>query len=184
MKILTAKYCIEFAQKGNNNILWPLTLEVFRGRWDAAYVSGAAISDGMMQLHRKFPIIRGICVEVDEANKLARVFDPYDANESNGKEWQKLSAALAGVPLVGESRFSPLAEQKYKLDANKLKEWLYEMRRHVDAGLAVEVMERGYSSLPELEEIDMMSGKRRLNPYSAHHGSPVEFEQVEATATK
>jgi hypothetical protein len=178
MAVRPGKYGIEFAAKRNGTILWPLDFETYRGRWDSSYVSGQSPSEGMGAIHRAFPVIRGICVEVDTAERVVRIFDPYAPGEVDEAKWSALSKTLKGLPGgLGKTNWAPMEAKVIKnLTADQLKDWMYQCRHHADIGKAEPLTDRGYSSWPSQDEIAKMPGKNRVNFYSASHNGITEYK--------
>lgn len=182
-KIL-GKFGVEISAPCNRQVQFRLTLDTLRGRYDSAVNSGMGASEGMGALQRAFPIIRGECIEVDTIKRQARIFDPYAKGESEADKWERMAPLVSGVPVVGKLNMAPQNKTTTKeLDADRLKEWMYEVRNLIDTNKAVELTGKGYSEWPSMEAIKAMPGKVRKNHYSSHLDGEVKYQfEVPVTA--
>lgn len=182
-KIL-GKFGVEIQAPYNRQVQFRLTLDTLRGRYDSAINSGMGASEGMGALQRAFPIIRGECIEVDTTRKEAKIFCPYAKGESDGDKWERMNQLINGVPVVGKLNMGPRkATVAKELDADRLKEWMYEVRNLIDTNKAIELTGKGYSEWPTMDAIKAMPGKVRKNHYSSHLDGEVKYQyEVPVTA--
>ncbi len=176
---LQGKFGMEFALPRNGNAYWPLTLETLRGRWESSYVSGQSPSEQIGRLHQSFPVIRGVCIEVDTVKRRARIFDPYAPGEEEADKWEKLNLLVESVPVAGKLGMEPMRSVETKeMSADQLKDWMYQCRKHIEGGKAIPLTGKGYREWPSLDDVKKMPGKCRANFYTGAIDGSKEFEHT------
>lgn len=156
------QYAIEIAGPNNDRVLFPPLGAVIRGRWDQAKTAHLDKGEAMRALALVAHTIPGRMIAVDTDKMLGKVVDPL-GHESNKGLLEKLNAVFKAHSLVFGGGVKPYEDQTVSLTVDTVKDWLYWMRRLVDNGMAQEVG-AGYKSLPPLEDIRKMPGKRRADP--------------------
>jgi hypothetical protein len=150
---------IEVASELNNTLLFgPLGNMEVRGRWDFNHVAGRFTHDSMKALNKATSVIPGECLAVDPKARTCRLFDPLRETPQGRKIWQAIKPIIeryASHFECGTSLREPIVYTD--CDEDRMKTWLYYMRRAVDSGLAVVV---GNRELPTLEEIKALPGRR------------------------
>lgn len=156
---------IEVATPKNQNFIFgPLRGVRIRGRWDFHKIAGRFSHDSMKALNKVTSIIPGECLGVDVTSQRCRLFDPLRETTKGRALWEKLSPIIAGYQShfeCGTSLREPIVREQ--CNADTIKTWLYYMRRAVDSGCA---MQFGNNSLPSLEDIKAMQGRRESGLFS------------------
>jgi hypothetical protein len=156
---------IEIATDRNNNFRFaPLGQLPIRGRWDFNKVAGRFQHEAMLAVNHVTSIILGECLAVDVKNRTCRLFDPLRETEAGRRMWAGIKPIIEqfkGHFQSGTALREPTVIRD--CDEDKLKTWLYYMRRAVDAGHAQVVSN---SRLPLLEEIKALPGRREVGMYA------------------
>jgi hypothetical protein len=156
-------YEIEVAGRANQNLLFAGNSQVLRGRWDAANVSHLEPSAELRQLHGITNVIPGIRIQIDEKRQLIRVHDPLETTEDGKAILAKIRAFFAANKgKFEDGKATPESTDEWTKD--NVKNWLYWMRRALDAGHAIKTPES--ESLPSLAAIRAMPGKRIAEPFN------------------
>jgi hypothetical protein len=155
----TNEFTIEVASEGNNTLLFgPLGNMEVRGRWDFNHVAGRSTHDSMKAMNKTASIIPGERIAVDPKARTCRLYDPLRETPQGQKVWEAVKPIIERFKShfnCGTSLREPIVY--HDCDEDRMKTWLYYMRRAVDAGLAIVV---GNKELPTLEEIKALPGRR------------------------
>lgn len=165
-KLPEKRYTIEIANQGNSPVTFPPTKTKLYARWDYANCLNRTIgSAGHKALAMEFRDgIPGMCVQLDLATFTGRIFWPQSL-DGEGEEIKKRMAAVYKahpVELGKPPTFDPPAE--FKLDADGMKAWLYNMRRIVDQKLG-KFVAGSDEDLPSLAEVKGLPGKLPRDPF-------------------
>jgi len=168
-----ARITIEIAGPQNDNYMWPVTQEALRGRWRAAVVAHHDKSDGLKAVCA-LESIPGLHVWIDTRAKECGICDPLGMDEKGepvsdeGRRKFKQWETIQREHQTQLSKMAPWEPQAFSSDrCNKdfMKEWLFCMRRAIDAGYAIYV--DGSQQLPPIEEIVKLPGRITNEPFNS-----------------
>ncbi len=166
---------IEIASERNHSYSFAPTLEVLRGRWASANVAHLEPGAVLRQVHQAAPIIPGMRVRVDVANRTLTVYDPLKETEEGQKIWARISAIFEQNEEVFGADIKPVDSSRVEFSVDAVKEWLYWMRRAINAGHAIKTPES--SEIPTLEEVKKLPGKRQAEPWNITSASKPASER-------
>jgi hypothetical protein len=157
------KYTVEACGQNNEQWIYAPLREKLRGHWSWAKVGHKDKSEYAKVLSQAAPEVPGQCILIDTDKKELVVFDPLIETP----EGQRVLAAMNGVNerFGAESGGKKTGAERSILklrDENEVKTHLHFMRLGIDEGLAK--TPNGGESLPSLEEIAAMPGKRLRDP--------------------
>ncbi len=155
-----AQYSIEVNGPKDESIIFAPTQTKVRGRWDFQRTAHRDKSEVLKRLAYEVPMIPGKVIALDSDAKKGCIFDPLGSGE--GKAILEKINAIAKD--TGGEVTAAHPTENYVLDVHGVKEWLYWMRRQVDAGMATVVP--GSANLPTLEQIAELPGRRRADPFN------------------
>lgn len=152
-----AKYIFEVAGPNCENLLFQVTREKLRGRWEASRVARFIPSEAMRDLNT-IPAIPGMHIVVDTSAKKAVIYDPLREDADGQRIWKQVHKVLK----THEYAFGPIYDLsppvERTLTADDLKTWLFSLRSAYDSGILQKVA--GSDELPSVEDIRRMPGKR------------------------
>lgn len=167
-KFPIGKFGLEVALRNNQQPIFGPTQTKLRGRFSASNVVGFSMSEQLSRLIQKFPVIKGLFIEIDTAERTLRIYDPYRGTEQGAREWKELSKLIDDVPVVGSYGMQPYEELLIKGELatdNKLKDWFYTCCKWVANGKAIPFDGDGYSKWPDPKDVDRMPGSRVTNRF-------------------
>lgn len=178
-------YGVEIKLPHNRNFIFGPTKTRMRGRYESAAVAGFNTAEALGKLFRTFPVIRGMCIEVNTADRTLRIYDPYRETEQGRREWKQLSELIAAVPVVGSMHMEP--QEEYLIEGesvtdDKIKDWMYEcvqiMHKAPGKNKAIPLTGEGYRTWPTLDEVRKMPGGRWNNRFTERGWNRPELVDV------
>lgn len=158
-----AKYSIEICGPRCESVIFNPTGTRVRGRWDFAQNAHRDKAEVMKALAYEVPQIPGKIIALDTDERKGRIFDPLSTG-AGAAILAKVNEIFKGHGTVmEEGRAHPSEDSTLTVDS--VKDWLYWMRRLVDAKLAVIVP--GSLDLPALDDIRAMPGRRLADPLNS-----------------
>jgi hypothetical protein len=159
------KYIIEVAGPKNQYVIFQPTQQRLRGRLSVAHVAHLRPTEVNAELYREVGDIPGIWIALDTDKKYGEILDPLKETPEGREKMAKINSVLNRYKHVsgGEKRGHDRS-QHANLTVDQVKEWLHYMRQMVDDKIALEVT--GSASLPKIDEIREMPGKRRRDPFN------------------
>lgn len=174
--ILMSKFAIEICGQKNEKYLFQPAGEVLRGRWEAFKTAHRDASELMKKINSRVPTIPGVQIVVDTEAGVGIQYDPL--GDPGNAEGQRIARAIADISKQyshqtggGWNKFDETKE--FKLDASGIKDWLFNMRQAVEAGLANEVA--GAERLPTLEQILALPGRVKSDPGNTGHRGETKY---------
>lgn len=162
-------FTIEVSSDLCQNVAFPPTKDVLRGRWSKAKVLIGVSSRAELQ---KIPDIPGIHISLDSIRKVGRIYDILDMPENKSL----LEAIRKPYAAVTGQEGGPEKEKIYKdMKDNDVKTWAHWMRRLVERGSAVVVS----GILPSESQIAKLPGKTQLEMYRTTSGPKIYKEDTE-----
>lgn len=147
---LSGRYEIEIASRENNkNHTWGPTKEKLRGRWDRLAVRLQSRKVGITQM----PTIPGQHVVVDISARTASIVDPLNRPDHSDL-FHDIRAKMKGS--FGNDIKVSQDVVRENVSNHTLAEWVYWMRRAIDAGYAREVP--GSQTIPPVEHFHKIAG--------------------------
>lgn len=162
-----AKYSIEINGPRCESVIFAPTGTRVRGRWEFSKNAHRDKAEVLKSLAYNVSTIPGKVIAVDTEEKKGRILDPLSTGEG-AKILAKINEVFKEHGTVMEQGLAHPAED-YSLTIDSLKDWLFWMRRLVDAGLAE--CTSGSTVLPELDEIRAMPGRRLADPLNSSQQS-------------
>lgn len=147
--------CIEIGDDRCRQLMWPMTMNVLRGRWTRANLIGVTMAPVLAAM----PDIPGMRVLVDPARSAARIFDPL-AEPANAELLER--ARRVHKEAFRTEAGAEKAVDYASLSPDELKSWLHCMRRAVDSKHAEVV----HGALPTVDQIAALPGKTRMEHYN------------------
>lgn len=162
-------FVAEVASKRNNSLWHGPTTEKLRGRWSAANVARQDMHQALREMS-EIPVIPGIRIVIDFEKRECRLEDPLRTTEAGQKIWEQVRTVLHHWKgMLGPHGMEPMETRVYpNATDDELKNWLYWLRRDVDAG-SVEFLsnESTVKELPPLDRIRAMPGRRVKAPFDS-----------------
>lgn len=165
------KFVIEIAGPKDENWACPLAGGTVRGRWSSHHTAYADKSEAMKAMS-VVPHIPGVHIWLDVKARKAGISDPLRETEEGRRIWGQVKAILDRFPLAfGGSQVPSVSIEsvverieRSDLSLDDCKEWLWQMRCALDAGLAQVVP--GSDPIPSSEQIRALPGRRRADPWN------------------
>jgi len=161
---MMARYEIEIEGEKNESTYFPPLGEVrLRGVWRSSRVAMFDKSEAMKSMSA-IERIPGYRIACDDDTFVGEVYDPLNETEDGQRVFSQVKSVIERY----KEEFGEITGLRdkivKKLDADSLKDWLYWMRRKVEAGLAKPVA--GSAELLDLETVRSLPGKRRTDPFN------------------
>jgi hypothetical protein len=159
---MSSEYTIEIATANSNNVLWPMTRQLLRGRWSRSVLVGVHAGPALQQM----PDIPGLRLSVNLRTRTTRIFDPLGLPENASllrevKIRYKELMGQEGRPEDDVKNEWPASDRDRGEGDSMLKGWLFWMKRLVQAKEAVEIG----APLPSFEQIEKLPGKTLVKPF-------------------
>lgn len=171
----STKYGIEMAGANNDQIFFNPLQEAFRGRYDSSKVAGVGMNAGLGNIIRAAPVIPGMYLVLDVAEKTLTIFDPLNTTADGKQIWAKIKPILDQNRNALGGPYAPIETRTVKIDEqhqsemtedDAVKNYAWCMRQLVDGGNARVLSEFGnFAELPSAKEIDETWPGRRLRDY-------------------
>jgi len=156
---------IEVCSKTNQNVMFDPVKAVLRGKWSGDVLRGI----GARQALAKLPDMPGIHIALDPQRKAARIFDPL-ALPTNRDLLARINEQYPSISETGK-KGRPEDDKAYKdLSDTQIKTWATDMRRLVDAGLAVVVKGELWTET----QIESWQGKTQIE---AHRSGKLRYKE-------
>lgn len=162
-----AKYSIEINGPRCESVIFNPTGMRVRGRWEFAKNAHRDKAEVLKTLAFDVPAIPGKVIALDVEEKKGRIVDPLSTGEG-AKILAKVNEVFKDHGTVMEQGLAHPAED-HVLTVDGVKDWLFWMRRLVDAGLAVVTSQS--PELPPIDEIRAMPGRRLADPLNSNQQS-------------
>lgn len=162
-----AKYSIEINGPRCESVIFNPTGMRVRGRWEFAKNAHRDKAEVLKTLAFDVPVIPGKIIALDVDDKKGRIIDPLSSGEG-AAILKKVNEVFKDHGTVMEQGLAHPSED-HVLTTDSVKDWLYWMRRLVDAGLAVVTSQS--PELPPLDEIRAMPGRRLADPLNSNQQS-------------
>ena len=152
---------IEICGEKNESVLFSVTNEHLRGRWNSAVSGGRATHEALGALHAAMPggYCPGIYLSFNPQERLCKRIDPLLDTDEGKKCWASMERVLKEhESILGNGRPWPTVLYA-NLDDTDVKTWAYALRQLIDSKLARYV---SGPQLPPLSDIAKLPGSVKL----------------------
>lgn len=162
-------FVAEVASARNNSLHHGATGQLLRGRWTASHVARNSMHAALAAIS-EIPVIPGIRIVIDCENRVCRLEDPLGTTDEGRAIWKQVKTVLDHYKgMLGPDGMQPMETKVYpNATDDELKNWLYWLRREVDAGY-VEFLPAlsTVKELPPLDKIRALPGRRVRSPFDS-----------------